>query len=147
MCKLPVGDAAGLVVGQASYGRLRRWRDREAPWVQVYTINGTHLLSHPALAELALDRVAAGEGGVEAGDGIGHAGQDASRACGAAKPVHPSRWHAAHGAGAEQAPALKAWQGSPGQVAAAQRVLAHRSRMNSAAARGNYKPAMEQEAI
>ena len=39
----------------------------------------------PALAELTLDGVAAFEGGVEAGGGIGHEGQDASKTCGAAR--------------------------------------------------------------
>ena len=39
---------------------------------------------HPALTKLTLDGIAAGEGSVEAGDGIGHGGEDALKACGAA---------------------------------------------------------------
>ena len=40
---------------------------------------------HAAFAELALNGVAAREGGVQAGGGVGHGGQDASRACGTAR--------------------------------------------------------------
>ncbi len=39
---------------------------------------------HAALTQLTLDGVAAFEGCVQAGDGIGHGGQHASKTCGAA---------------------------------------------------------------
>ncbi len=42
-----------------------------------------------------------------------------------------------------QAPALKAWQGKPGQAAAAQQVLLHRARCNGAARSGQYTAALE----
>lgn len=45
-----------------------------------------------------------------------------------------------------QAPALKAWKGQPGNVAAAQKALLHRSKCNSAACAGRYSPAMEKGA-
>ena len=45
-----------------------------------------------------------------------------------------------------QAPALKAWKGQPGNVAAAQKALMHRSKLNSAAATGRYKAEMEKQA-
>ena len=46
-----------------------------------------------------------------------------------------------------QAPALKVWKGQPGNVAAAQKALFHRSKCNSAACFGRYKPEMEQETL
>lgn len=45
-----------------------------------------------------------------------------------------------------QAAALKAWKGSPANVAAAQAALMHRSRMNGLAAAGQYKADMEKKA-
>jgi fructose-bisphosphate aldolase, class I len=43
-----------------------------------------------------------------------------------------------------QAPALATWAENPaGNVAAAQRKLAHRARMNGLAAMGRYDPALE----
>ncbi|HEX9410708.1 MAG TPA: class I fructose-bisphosphate aldolase [Actinomycetota bacterium] len=45
-----------------------------------------------------------------------------------------------------QAPALKAWAGKPGNVAAGQRALHHRARLNSAARTGSYSPDMEDAA-
>lgn len=45
-----------------------------------------------------------------------------------------------------QAPALKAWKGQAGNVAAAQKALMHRSKLNSAAAIGQYKAEMEKQA-
>lgn len=42
-----------------------------------------------------------------------------------------------------QDPALKAWKGEPGNVAAAQKVFYHRAKMNSAARSGSYTQAME----
>ena len=46
-----------------------------------------------------------------------------------------------------QAPALKAWKGQAGNVPAAQKALYHRSKLNSAATFGRYKPEMEKEAL
>jgi fructose-bisphosphate aldolase class I len=45
-----------------------------------------------------------------------------------------------------QAPALKAWRGSPENVPAAQQIFLHRARMNSLARRGRYSPDLEHEA-
>lgn len=45
-----------------------------------------------------------------------------------------------------QAPTLKAWGGVAAQVAAAQKALVHRARLNSAAAKGEYSAAMEKAA-
>src|SRR6266542_613667 len=45
-----------------------------------------------------------------------------------------------------QAPALKAWVGKPENVAAGQRALHHRARLNSAARSGSYTPDMEDAA-
>ncbi len=42
-----------------------------------------------------------------------------------------------------QAPAIKAWGGDPAHVAAAQRALAHRAKMNGLARAGAYDPSME----
>jgi fructose-bisphosphate aldolase, class I len=44
-----------------------------------------------------------------------------------------------------QAPALKAWKGQAANVAAAQKALYHRSKCNSAATLGDYKPEMEKQ--
>jgi fructose-bisphosphate aldolase, class I len=45
-----------------------------------------------------------------------------------------------------QAPALKAWRGQAGNVAAAQSVLLHRARMNGLAATGEYRAELEKKA-
>jgi len=42
-----------------------------------------------------------------------------------------------------QAPAIRAWGGDPANVAAGQRALAHRSKMNGLARSGAYEPSME----
>lgn len=42
-----------------------------------------------------------------------------------------------------QAPALKAWAGQPAKVRAGQSAFLHRARLNGAAARGAYNPALE----
>jgi fructose-bisphosphate aldolase class I len=42
-----------------------------------------------------------------------------------------------------QDPALKAWKGEPGNIAAAQKVFYHRAKMNGAARSGSYTQAME----
>ncbi|MGZ5034704.1 MAG: class I fructose-bisphosphate aldolase [Usitatibacter sp.] len=46
-----------------------------------------------------------------------------------------------------QAVALKAWRGQASNVAAAQKALQHRARMNSLAARGQWKAESEKEAV
>jgi fructose-bisphosphate aldolase class I len=46
-----------------------------------------------------------------------------------------------------QAPALKVWKGQPANVAAAQKALLHRAKLNSAASLGRYKSEMEKEAL
>ncbi len=43
-----------------------------------------------------------------------------------------------------QDPALKAWKGEPGNVAAAQKIFYHRAKMNSAARSGSYTKKMEE---
>ena len=45
-----------------------------------------------------------------------------------------------------QAPSLAAWSGDPANVAAGQRALAHRARMNGLARSGDYDPSMESAA-
>lgn len=45
-----------------------------------------------------------------------------------------------------QDPAMKAWGGAPGNVAAAQRALAHRARCNGLAVRGTYTDVVEKSA-
>jgi len=45
-----------------------------------------------------------------------------------------------------QAAALKTWNGNAANVAAAQAALLHRARMNSLAAKGEYKPELEKKA-
>jgi fructose-bisphosphate aldolase class I len=46
-----------------------------------------------------------------------------------------------------QAVALKAWRGSSANMAAAQKALHHRARMNSLAARGQWKPEAEKQSV
>ena len=46
-----------------------------------------------------------------------------------------------------QAVALKGWRGQAGNVAAAQKAFFHRARMNGLAAKGQWKPEMEKEAV
>jgi len=45
-----------------------------------------------------------------------------------------------------QQPSLKAWKGAAANVAQAQRLLAHRARMNGLAATGEYRPDLEKKA-
>jgi fructose-bisphosphate aldolase, class I len=45
-----------------------------------------------------------------------------------------------------QGPAIKAWAGKPENVAAAQKALYHRAKLNSAARSGTYEPSMEKQA-
>ena len=58
--------------------------------------------------------------------------------------IGPQPWQVSFSfARALQDPALKAWKGEPGNVAAAQKVFYHRAKMNSAARSGSYTQAME----
>ena len=60
----------------------------------------------------------------------------------------PHPWQLSFSYGrALQAPALKAWQGKPENVEAAQRAYYHRAKMNSAARSGLYAPELEREAV
>ncbi|MBD0290072.1 MAG: fructose-bisphosphate aldolase, partial [Thermoleophilia bacterium] len=43
-----------------------------------------------------------------------------------------------------QAPALKAWAGSPDNLEAGRQAYLHRARLNGAARTGSYSPEMEQ---
>jgi len=45
-----------------------------------------------------------------------------------------------------QDPVMQIWKGNPANIAAAQRALLHRARLNSAASQGRYKEQMEKEA-
>ncbi len=45
-----------------------------------------------------------------------------------------------------QNPALKAWKGEPGNVAAAQKAFLHRAHMNGLAAQGKWRPELEKQA-
>jgi fructose-bisphosphate aldolase, class I len=59
----------------------------------------------------------------------------------------PHPWQLSFSYGrALQAPALKAWQGEPGNVRAAQDAYAKRARLNGLARSGDYKPEMEDAA-
>ena len=76
-------------------------------------------------------------------DELATAHLNAMNAAGAALP-----WPLSFSYGrALQAPALKTWKGQAANVAAAQKALYHRSKLNSAACFGRYKPEMEQEAL
>jgi len=75
-------------------------------------------------------------------DELATAHLNAMNATGAAQP-----WPLSFSYGrALQAPALKAWQGQAANVPAAQKALFHRSKMNSAACYGRYRPELEKEA-
>ena len=62
-----------------------------------------------------------------------------------ARGPHPWQLSFSYGR-ALQAPALKAWEGKPENVEAAQRAYYHRAKMNGAARTGMYAPEMEREA-
>ena len=75
-------------------------------------------------------------------DELATAHLNAMNATGAAQP-----WPLSFSYGrALQAPALKAWKGQAANVPAAQQALVHRSKMNSAACFGRYRPELEKEA-
>jgi fructose-bisphosphate aldolase class I len=77
-------------------------------------------------------------------------GQSAERATehlNAMNKLGPHPWQVSFSyARALQDPALKAWKGEAGNVAAAQRIFYHRAKMNSAARSGSYTAQMESAA-
>ncbi|TMA63145.1 MAG: fructose-bisphosphate aldolase class I [Deltaproteobacteria bacterium] len=61
--------------------------------------------------------------------------------------IGPHPWQVSFSyARALQDPALKAWKGEPGNVAAAQKIFYHRAKMNSAARSGSYNKQVEEAA-
>jgi len=77
----------------------------------------------------------------------GQSDEDATANLDAMNRRGPHPWKLSFSYGrALQAPALKAWGGKPENVPAAQRAYYHRAKLNGAAARGQYDPAMEREA-
>src|SRR5213593_525738 len=78
----------------------------------------------------------------------GQSDEDATAHLNAMNKRGPHPWQLSFSYGrALQAPALKAWQGKPENVEAAQRAFYHRAKMNSAARSGMYAPEMEREAV
>jgi len=78
----------------------------------------------------------------------GQSDEDATARLNAINARGPHPWEMSFSYGrALQTPALKAWDGKPENVEAGQRAYHHRARMNSAARRGAYTPAMEREAV
>lgn len=66
---------------------------------------------------------------------------------GAMNQAGPLPWHLTFSYGrALQAPALQAWGGKSAQVAAGQKALALRARLNGLATKGEYRPEMERAA-
>ena len=77
----------------------------------------------------------------------GQTDEDATAHLNAMNVLGPHPWQLSFSYGrALQAPALKAWQGKPENVEAAQRAYYHRAKMNGAARTGVYAPEMEREA-
>jgi fructose-bisphosphate aldolase, class I len=78
----------------------------------------------------------------------GQSDEDATANLNAMNALGPHPWQLSFSYGrALQAPALKAWEGKPENVEAAQRAYYHRAKMNSAARTGVYAPEMEREAV
>src|SRR5438094_5975488 len=78
----------------------------------------------------------------------GQPDEDATAHLNAMNAKGPEPWELSFSYGrALQAPALKAWQGKPENVEAAQHAFYHRAKMNSAARTGMYAPEMEREAV
>jgi fructose-bisphosphate aldolase, class I len=77
----------------------------------------------------------------------GQTDEDATAHLNAMNARGPHPWQLSFSYGrALQAPALKAWEGKPENVEAAQRAYYHRAKMNGAARTGMYAPEMEREA-
>jgi fructose-bisphosphate aldolase class I len=78
----------------------------------------------------------------------GQTDEDATAHLNAMNARGPHPWQLSFSYGrALQAPALKAWEGKPENVEAAQRAYYHRAKMNGAARTGVYAPEMEREAV
>jgi fructose-bisphosphate aldolase class I len=76
----------------------------------------------------------------------GQSDEDATAHLNAMNARGPHPWQLSFSYGrALQAPALKAWEGKPENVEAAQRAYYHRAKMNGAARTGMYAPEMERE--
>ena len=74
----------------------------------------------------------------------GQSDEDATAHLNAMNARGPHPWQLSFSYGrALQAPALKAWGGTPDGVEAAQRAYYHRAKMNGAARTGTYAPEME----
>jgi fructose-bisphosphate aldolase, class I len=74
----------------------------------------------------------------------GQTDEDATAHLNAMNALGPHPWELSFSYGrALQAPALKAWEGKPENVEAAQRAYYHRAKMNGAARTGMYAPEME----
>ena len=77
----------------------------------------------------------------------GQSDEDATAHLNAMNTRGPHPWQLSFSYGrALQAPALKAWQGKPENVGAAQRAYYRRAKLNGAARTGMYAPEMEREA-
>jgi fructose-bisphosphate aldolase, class I len=78
----------------------------------------------------------------------GQSDEDATAHLNAMNKRGPHPWQLSFSYGrALQAPALKAWQGKPEAVEAAQRAYYRRAKLNGAARTGMYAPEMEREAV
>ncbi len=78
----------------------------------------------------------------------GQSDEDATANLNAMNAIGPHPWQLSFSYGrALQSPALKAWDGKPENVEAAQRAYYHRAKMNGAARTGMYAPEMEREAV
>jgi len=76
----------------------------------------------------------------------GQTDEDATAHLNAMNVRGPHPWQLSFSYGrALQAPALKAWRGEEGNVAAAQEAFAHRAKMNGLARGGEYSPELEKE--
>jgi fructose-bisphosphate aldolase, class I len=74
----------------------------------------------------------------------GQSDEDATAHLNAMNAMGPHPWELSFSYGrALQAPALKAWEGKPENVQAAQQAYYHRAKMNGAARTGMYAPEME----
>jgi fructose-bisphosphate aldolase class I len=76
----------------------------------------------------------------------GQSDEDATAHLNAMNAMGPHPWELSFSYGrALQAPALKAWRGEAGNVAAGQQAYLHRARMNGLARSGSYSPELEEK--
>ena len=76
----------------------------------------------------------------------GQSDEQATANLNALNAIGPHPWQLSFSYGrALQSPALKAWKGEEGNLAAGQDAFAHRARLNGAARSGSYTPEMEKE--